>query len=246
MPESKAHQIFRSRIEYINQHLEAVDAGLTALDNAASAAIDQTMSIAQMMKKEDKYPSLNKPVSRSNAIVSFSRATNVEHAIIFLFRSFDEYLRNIIRYVFECNPYKVIGLAATGKSVTFPELVKLGNFDAISNKIVRDVYRDLENERSTLKLIKKITNRLGLEMPTEIRDRALSYLEMRHLIVHNDSKVDAAFASKYGAEFQVSEGSKLPRKFSTVTSAKIEIKKLAEVIDQEINRLFTSGHETLS
>ena len=234
MPETTTHQRLRSRLEYLDQHLETVDAGLTALQNAAKSTIPKTLTLAQMLGEEEKYSTLGKPVTDANRMISYSRSTNVEHALVFLSRIFAEYLRGVLREIYPKKPFQVVGLASAGKSISFPELVKLGSYEAITDKIIDDVFRKLENEQSTEKLLNKFIGQFDLAVDSSIVNEGLKYLEMRHLIIHNDSAADSKFVSDYGEEFQIEVGDKLPRRFEIADKAKSAIRSLADAIDEAL------------
>src|SRR5258706_15887812 len=98
--------------------------------------------------------------------------------------------------MYEKKPLEIVG-KVPGKKLDFYEIVQLGTFEEISKKMVGDVFRSLESERNTKKLIKKIVGNVGFTLNEEILDEAVMFIDMRHLIVHNSRKADWAFANKY-------------------------------------------------
>lgn len=77
------------------------------------------------------------------------------------------------------------------------EILSKTNMDAVVELIMKRVFRQLENERSTTKLINQIKNKLGLTIDQEIIDKALPYLEARHIFVHADGKPDNDYLRRY-------------------------------------------------
>lgn len=77
------------------------------------------------------------------------------------------------------------------------ELIRIGDYDKIVEKISNSIFRQLENEKNTKKLIEKIDKKLGLGIGSEIISNALPYLEIRHLLVHNEGKADKDFCETF-------------------------------------------------
>ena len=53
--------------------------------------------------------------------------------------------------------------------------------------------------RSAIKLINKISNKLGLNINKDFINKSIPYLELRHLLVHNDGELTEEF-KKYAEE----------------------------------------------
>ena len=77
------------------------------------------------------------------------------------------------------------------------DLIKIGSFEKIVEKISSSIFRQLENEKSTKSLIEKMDKKLGLSIGEEIIHAALPYLEIRHILVHAQGKADQEFCNKY-------------------------------------------------
>jgi len=82
-------------------------------------------------------------------------------------------------------------------SLTSRDLIRIGNYEKIIEKISNSIFRQLENEKSTKKLIEKMDKKLGLSIGEEIIANALPYLEIRHLFVHNEGKADKDFCETF-------------------------------------------------
>jgi hypothetical protein len=77
------------------------------------------------------------------------------------------------------------------------DILKCKSVDEIVGLVAQSVFRKLEDERSTLKVLQAIDKKLGLGVKEAYRTGALPFLEMRHLLVHQDGIVDDAFAARY-------------------------------------------------
>ena len=62
---------------------------------------------------------------------------------------------------------------------------------------MNQIFQQLENERSTINLLSKIKNKLGLSIEQDLIDKALPFLEIRHIFVHSDGKPCKSFLEKY-------------------------------------------------
>jgi len=79
------------------------------------------------------------------------------------------------------------------------EILKCRSFDEILDLVASSLFRRLENEQSTIKLLKAVNNKLELGVTESLLNDALPYLELRHLLVHCDGIADARFSRKYSA-----------------------------------------------
>ncbi len=115
--------------------------------------------------------------------------------MIELYAFFADYLSSVIREMENINPNRILGVVPPDSptELSFKDVFILGNYNAILDEIAKRVFRSLEDERSTSKLLKKFVKSMKLNVPVNIRENALVYLEIRHLIIHNNSKADAKF-----------------------------------------------------
>jgi hypothetical protein len=142
-------------------------------------------------------------------------------------------MRSILGEMFDGSPLVVAGKAPG--TLQFQEIIRLGSFDAVKEKIVDAVFRKIESERSTIKLLEKIIDHTGVHPDPTIQSTALMYLEMRHLFIHNHGKADAAFVAKYGASINVSqEGQSLPTRSRIAEAAVKAVVALVRDIDTQL------------
>jgi hypothetical protein len=112
------------------------------------------------------------------------------------------------------------------------ELLAAGSWEAVVSLISSKIFRALENEKSTRKLIKKISDRVGLDLDDAILDAAMPYLDARHVLVHADGIADETYKNAY-PEIDINDD-KLAINFAFVKSAKIAVQELARHIDGEL------------
>jgi hypothetical protein len=231
--ESTSFQKFRARLQFLRQHLQASDAGLSLLSETAELAPDQSILISSFVKP-GKYSELNHPASEADRIINHSRSLNAEFALIALYRYFTEYLRNLLGELYATRPLEVVNKAGQNLTLSYTEIVKLGDFKKITDEMVDTVFRKLEDMRSTQKLLEKILSGAGVTVDQTRIDDALCYLEMRHLLIHNNGEVDGDYEKRFGKKVGASSGQKLPRRFDTVKDAIEAVNKLTGLIDHEL------------
>lgn len=116
------------------------------------------------------------------------------------------------------------------------DLLKLGSWAGVTSLVSQKLIRALEEERSTMKLIQKLSSKLGLRLESSCIEAALPYLEARHLLVHRDGIVDAHFellAKRAGLEV-AAVGSKLSLDYRFARAAGRSVQALVEAIDASL------------
>jgi hypothetical protein len=232
--ETKSHQKLRSRIQYLLLHMQTVDAALHVMRSAIPDPSEKKVTLVNALGfDKDKYCELNHPVDEKDRIINHTRARNSEYAIITLYRYFIEYLRNVLREIYIYKPLVVVGKAPPEYCLSYVEIVKLGSFDAISEKMVTDVFRHLEEKRNTKKFIKNMLAGI-ITVDEATKTNALKYLDMRHLFIHASGIVDQEYINKYGKELSLHVGENLPTTYDNARAAIEAVTLLCQVIDQEL------------
>lgn len=231
--ETTAFQRFRGRLEYLQQHMQVVDVAIKKLFTQTQGNQSQGGTILDALQvTSSRYDRLSHPVTDDARVFNFSRSRNIEHALISLYRYFSEYMRGVLTEVYTTKPMLVVSKAQG--SLQYPDIVKLASYEAVSEKMIGNVFRKLEEERSTVKLLDKILEHTGVIPDPAQKDLALMYLEMRHLFVHNHGKTDEGFVARYGAATKLSLGAKLPTTFKTASSGIGAVETLLKDIDQQL------------
>jgi hypothetical protein len=146
--------------------------------------------------------------------------------------------------MFAKNPMLVVGKAVINKNgddkenltMSYAEIVRLENYENVQEQIVLNVFRSIEELKSTSKLLEKLLKDTKVNIPQDIIDEALTYLEMRHLFIHNQGLVDSKYAKKYGKRFtpNLKDKNELPTKFDTFSKALTATTKLITEIDVQL------------
>jgi hypothetical protein len=235
--ETKAHQIFRSRIQYLEMHLQTVDVSLSVMRRSVPMPSDKNIASA-LGFEPSKYGELNHPIKEKDRIINHSRARNAEYAVITLYGYFTEYLQNILSEIYITKPLDVVGKAPKENTLSYVEIVKLGNYKAISKHMIEKIFRQLENEKSTKELLDKILTKT-VSIDENIKTNALKYLDMRHLFIHAAGIIDQQFVDKYGKDGSLKVGDKLPTTYENARMAIEAVDLLCQTVDRElINKNF--------
>jgi hypothetical protein len=236
--ETVALQKFRSRIEYIQQHLQIIDASLTQSGKLLSKYKPNTTNInIALGANGTTHDKLNHPTRTNGRIISYSRAKNSEYSIIELYSCFTEYMKNILGEMYKKEPIKIVQKIADenkDNKLTFAEIVQLGDYSKISELMVSKVFRKLENERSTTLLLEKVLNHTKIQLDDNIKRQSLMYLQMRHLYIHNKGIADKIFVDDFSDLIQMKIGDKLPSNFTTINNAVTIVSTLCDNIDKEL------------
>lgn len=238
-------QQYRSAVDFLQTHLQLLDASLLQTIKTLKSVEDQERDINLALGLDKaKYNRLNHPTRQHFVIIRHSQKKNIEFAILRLFNLFTNYLQGITAEMFYKNPMLVVGKAIVNKTgedkhnvfMPYAEIVRLGSYESIQEKMIATIFRSFEEQKSTTKLLDKILENTKASIPTTVTDEALKYLEMRHLFVHNQGKADHKYSQKYGAKFnpKLKERSELPAKFETFANALKAVTKLVTTIDSQL------------
>lgn len=241
--ETKALQRFEGLIRSLRQNLELLDVSLTLANKVCKDKKQEGLSIAEALNSNiGRHPQLNHPNKPIDIGRTFStvRIRMNEQTMITLYKCFSDYMTNIIREIIETNNSDaLIRLGAGGKdvSMTFMDIIRFDDKSSIVEEMARRVYRKLENERSTTELLNKVIKVTHVKIADELKEKALLYLEIRHLIIHNDSKVDEDFR-KRNNELQglvkTKSKDRIQLNFDLSSQAIVCVSELCQEIDKQL------------
>lgn len=242
--ETKALQRFNGLIRTLKQNLELLDASLTLANKVCKSKNEQEdLSITKALNSNiERHPQLNHPNKTTDINRTFStvRIRLNEQTIITLYKCFSDYMTNIIREMIETNNSEnLISLVAGNKadSMTFMDIIRFDDKSSIIEEMARRVYRKLEDERSTTKLLNKVIGATHMSIAEGLKNKALLYLEIRHLIIHNDSKADKDFEKRNNelqSPVKIKPGDKLQLNFELSSQAIACVSELCQKIDEQL------------
>lgn len=240
---SKSFQSFDGKIRSLKQHLQLLDLALTRANKLCTKKKANGKTIAETLSSNlTSHPQLNIPNQSIDIKRTFatSRKKVNEQAIIELYACFSDYLSSVIRELENNRPQQILPLVPsnTGTSLTYSDIFRLATYNNILDEIAKRVYRALEDERSTPKLLKRFIKTAKLNIPINLQEDALTYLEVRHLIIHSNSKADSKFYAlnqrnlvKVNASNQM-----LTINYPMTSAAIIKVYDLCKALDDELIR----------
>ncbi len=184
-------------------------------------------------------PDFTKLVNRKNTEGSrVLVTTHVYHTVLVsfikeLYEEVTEYLKYILYYGAQngADPGRLVG----EHTVSFKanEILSKHSFEDVVEMVVSHVFQSLENERSTINLINKTNNKLGLCVGLDTINDALPYLELRHIFVHSDGKPSTEFTAKYPF-FDIDHNGRVVLDINLVREAFVKVKTLLSSFDLAI------------
>ena len=241
---SKSLQSFEGKVLSLKMHIQLADIALTKINKICSRRKGNGKTIAETLGGTiANYPQLNGPneIAEIKRVFSTSRIKVSEQAIIELYAYFADYVSGIIRELENTHPTRILGIVPPQNStdLSYKDIFTLGSYAAILDEIAKRVYRNLEDERSTNKLLKKFIKTTNLNIAVNIQEDALVYLEIRHLIIHNNSKADDKFnrMNNHGLVTVNNRSKKIAINYALTISAINAIGLLCRTMDGELVRL---------
>ena len=229
MKRTKAYQAFITKINYFDYDIEFID--LIRRSPISDKIFDEVdPNIHKGLSKRDKDSSESKKQIKnhlSNTLYSSYIKDVYEEVML--------YFTKIIQYVIESNSVKPELIIPNNEmKMTYREILKKNSFDSLIEHITRDTFREIENKRDTSYILEEIPRRLRIEIPKKILSDVLPYLEIRHLLVHNDGKIDSRFKSKYPNILKFSPKNKIDINFTFIKDLKNKVVNLVKLYDNEI------------
>lgn len=153
---TKSLQIFDDKVRILKQHLQLSDLALTMANKVCNKAKGNGKKIYETLgAKPGTHTQLNHPNEEIDIKRTFITSRNKlnEQAIVDLYSLFSLYISSLVEELSHKDPRKVLGLMTnkTESSLKYPEIINLGNYDAIIKEMASRIYRSLEDERSTPK-----------------------------------------------------------------------------------------------
>lgn len=240
---TKSFQSFDGKIRSLKQHLQLLDLALTRANKICSQNKSNGLTIAETLDSDVlSHPQLNIPNLLKDIRRSFStsRIKVNEQAIIELYAYFSDYLSSVIRELENNRPQQLLSLvpATANTSLTYSDIFNLSTYNGILDEIAKRVYRSLEDERSTPKLLKRFIKTVKLNIPVNLQEDALTYLEVRHLIIHGNSKADKKFNSLNARNLVKvnSSDQKILINYQMSSAAIVKVLELCKALDDELER----------
>lgn len=203
MNETAIHQKFRSRIDYLRQHVELVSLSLTEAGKTFSEAlkVDPSATITGALgMPAGKYKKLSSlPAKTQRNFVKHSQNRTNENALQLLYAHLEEYAYEIARKLpAKLNSYNAED-ALKGKSITAEYLYQahqLGeSLDKLLAEVIKNQILECESGRKTLEQIERRV-KIG-KIDQRKKSNMLFIMDIRNCLVHDAGKATAALMEKW-------------------------------------------------
>lgn len=228
---TKGYKRFLDRMDYFNTDIEVAEILVLNREN-----IKGTGDLIFKKVTEDYHPILsNRQNSKGSRkiVVNHLKKTVYVAFIKEMYEEVTEYLKYILREAAlnSDNPHRLVGEHKVNMSAN--DLLSKPTRKDIIEAIMYQIFQQLENEKSTLELIKKVRNKLGLTISDDIINAALPYLEIRHIFVHADGKPCEEFLEKYPT-IQLDAKNRIALNSDFAKRAFSTVKTLLHTMDQDM------------
>jgi len=149
-----------------------------------------------------------------------------------VYEEFTSFLQGLIYEAFvnsKVNPERVVGEHKISMSTI--EILKYIEDGTLTNKVIESIFQSLERERSTILLIDKICKKLDLNINADIKNQAIYYMEIRHILVHTDGKADREFIRTHH-DLNYTNNNYIILNYSTISKFRSNITELVYELDQ--------------
>jgi len=195
-----------------------------------------------MSAQHPKLSSIKKPSFEYPRIKNHLKSTLYDSIMVWYYEEAMLYLQEALSFAIK-NGLDFNRIMGTDyQEYSSKDIIAAGNWNNIVKKISHDIFRKLERKRNTLLILKELNTKLGLSVSKKTIDNVMPYLEMRHLIVHNDGKADSVFCRRFPS-FSFVQGKKMSINFQMVTNAKKAIIAFVDEFDSKAvkARIFLPG-----
>jgi hypothetical protein len=191
---SKGYLRFYNRLQYFLADNELIDILMKNKEEIAGEAFIFKEMTSECHPITAAYK--NTPHARGLAIYHLRNTLFVAY-IKELYEEVTEYLRYVLEHGAKngANIGRLVGEHKVNFDANF--ILSATSHDIVIKAVTDHIFQQLENEKSTLELIKKIDKKLDLKLDINIINEALPYLLIRHLFVHSDGKPTEEFRSQY-------------------------------------------------
>jgi len=231
--QSKAFRKFMNRAAHFDADVEMVDIVRRASERGA-LSVDTSRLFDDI--NANSHPRLTArkhgPQARS-LVIGHLRTTLYASYIKDLYEDAMGYLSDILAASARhgLDPSRLVG--ENNLPFSANDLFAAKNWNGVVRMVSDAIFRALENERKTRKLLEKIDTKLNLKIDKKKIDDAMIFFDMRHLLVHSDGIVDVAFVNSY-PRFKLISGEPLTLDITKIRRARSAVEALVKEYDDKI------------
>lgn len=185
---------------------------------------------------QDKHPAISRyKICQDNRlqVVRHLKSTISSSYIKDAYEEVTFYLRSVVTEAYQnatVSPERIIGEHKVNMSAV--DILNGISDGTLAQRVIDSMFQSLENERSTLSLIKKTCTKLGISVSQDLINNAVYYLEIRHKLVHTDGYADEEF-QKTHPTLRYTAGGYIDLTYPTLLNAKTAFFNLIDAIDSD-------------
>lgn len=241
---TKAKHAFDERFSRFDEDVELVDylAGIITSGklNDENNFLNGSLEKYTVLPRREK----NKNAHRRNRILlaNHLKQTIYSSYIKDIYEEVTDYLKLLVKHALSSdglvNKKRIIG----NNKITLEakEITGFSNLEQLCGEIVVRMFQQLEQERSTLNLIQEVFRKLDIPEPEDgcLVERAITYLNIRHYLVHADGVCPEEFRTKVDQNiFKFGIKGYIRLDFDFIKSFRTTILDLVNHIDESIINL---------
>ena len=233
MSHSNNYLSFKNKMLHFDDDIEFTDILYSTIrETAVSDNADKLFE----HQNPEKHPNISRySICQDNRlqIVRHLKSTVSASYIKDAYEELTIYLRGITAEAYAnatVSPERIIGEHKVNMSaVDILSGIKDGS---LAQTVIDNMFQALENERSTINLIKKVCSKLGITVANPIIEEAVYYLEIRHKLVHTDGYADEAFRASHPT-LRYTRGNYIDLTYQTIIAVKKALFELVDAIDND-------------
>ena len=233
MSYSKHFITFRNKMLHFDDDIELADILYSIIrENPISEDADKLFS----SQSQEKHPNISRySICQTNRlqVIRHLKSTISASYIKDAYEEITIYLRGITTEAYEnasVSPERIIGEHKVNMSAV--DILKGISDGTLAQTVIDNLFQTLENERSTIGLIKKTCTKLGITISNQIIENAVYYLEIRHKLVHTDGYADDEFRNSHPT-LRYTPENYIDLTYSTILSTKQALFNLVTAIDAD-------------
>ena len=194
---TKTYVRFLNRAAHFDADIELVD--VFALGTRSGALVPASGTPLFEGVDQEKHPRLANRQANDNRKLALTHLKRTLAAAFIkdLYEDVSTYLTDLLAAAARSglSPDRLVG--EHKMSLDANDLLRCQSWENVVQMVSRQLFRRLEDEKSTIKLLTAVDKKLDLGADATLREEALPYLELRHLLVHADGVADEAFCRRY-------------------------------------------------
>lgn len=230
---SKCLMSFKNKMSHFNADLDFIDILSKSIENGDYSNDEELFPGSS----DERYITLSHyKVGDQNRrlVVNHLKSTLYTAYIKDLYEEFSIYLKGIMKEVYsnaKVTPERLSG--QHNVNLTSVDILRHLQIGDLADMVIDNIFQSLENERSTIGLIKKFHNKIGIDTDQTLVDNAIYYLEIRHKLVHTDGHADEEFKKAHDS-LKYTSTNKIKLNYRTICQAYEAVFHLVSDIDLKV------------